>query len=106
MILCKLRSIAECCPRTTPSSGARNPGMSDKKIVTDSGIPIEPVYSQPDEPIELAPAGEFPYTRGIHPGMYRSRRWTMRQYAGFSSAEDSNKRYRLLMSRCLLYTSP
>ncbi|CAN5829018.1 methylmalonyl-CoA mutase family protein [soil metagenome] len=69
-----------------------------QKIVTDSDIEIEPDYSQPDKPIEIAPPGEFPYTRGIHPGMYRSRRWTMRQYAGFSSAEESNKRYRLLMS--------
>ena len=43
--------------------------------------------------------GEYPFTRGIHPEMYRSRRWTMRQYAGFSSAEDSNHRYRLLLQR-------
>lgn len=75
--------------------------MSDDahKIVTDSDIVIEPVYDAPDEPIDLAAPGDFPYTRGIYPGMYRSRRWTMRQYAGFSSAEESNKRYRLLMSR-------
>jgi methylmalonyl-CoA mutase, N-terminal domain len=69
------------------------------EITTDSGITIEPVYDAPAEPIELAPPGEFPYTRGIHPSMYRSRRWTMRQYAGFSSAEDSNRRYRLLLAR-------
>jgi methylmalonyl-CoA mutase N-terminal domain/subunit len=75
--------------------------MSDEsqKIVTDSDITIEPVYDAPDAPPELAPPGEFPYTRGIHPDMYRSRRWTMRQYSGFSSAEESNARYRLLMSR-------
>ncbi len=69
------------------------------EITTDSGITIEPVYDTPEEPIELAPPGEYPYTRGIHPTMYRSRRWTMRQYAGFSSAEDSNRRYRLLLER-------
>ncbi len=71
----------------------------DAKIVPDSDIVIGPIYDAPDATSELAPPGEFPYTRGIHPGMYRSRRWTMRQYAGFSSAEESNKRYRLLMSQ-------
>jgi methylmalonyl-CoA mutase N-terminal domain/subunit len=70
-----------------------------KTIVTDSDITIEPVYSAPDEPVALEAPGEYPFTRGIHPTMYRSRRWTMRQYAGFSSAEDSNRRYRLLLAR-------
>lgn len=69
------------------------------EITTDSGIIIDPVYDAPEEPVMHAPPGEFPFTRGIHPSMYRSRRWTMRQYAGFSSAEESNKRYRLLLSR-------
>lgn len=73
---------------------------SDKKeIITDSGIEIEPVYTASENPTELAAPGEYPFTRGVHPGMYRSRRWTMRQYAGFSSAEDSNRRYRLLLDR-------
>jgi methylmalonyl-CoA mutase N-terminal domain/subunit len=71
----------------------------DRDIVTDSGITIEPVYSMWDGEGTLPEPGEFPYTRGIHPTMYRSRRWTMRQYAGFSSAEESNQRYRLLLSR-------
>ena len=71
----------------------------EPEITTDSGIELERVYDAPDTPVELAPPGEYPYTRGIHPGMYRSRRWTMRQYAGFSSAEESNKRYRLLLER-------
>ena len=43
--------------------------------------------------------GQYPFTRGIHPGMYRSRLWTMRQYAGFGSAEESNRRYRFLLSQ-------
>src|ERR1700689_4058889 len=43
--------------------------------------------------------GEFPYTRGIYPGMYRSRLWTMRQYAGFGTAEESNRRYQYLISQ-------
>lgn len=70
----------------------------EREIITDSGIEIEPVYTD-NGPIDHPAPGEYPYTRGIHPGMYRSRRWTMRQYAGFSSAEDSNRRYRLLLDR-------
>lgn len=70
----------------------------DREITTDSGIEIDPVYTE-EESFDLGNPGEYPYTRGIHKGMYRSRRWTMRQYAGFSSAEDSNRRYRLLLDR-------
>src|SRR6202521_1674642 len=47
----------------------------------------------------LPPPGKFPYPRGIYPAMYRSRLWTMRQYAGFGTAEESNKRYRYLLSQ-------
>ncbi|MBA2277763.1 MAG: methylmalonyl-CoA mutase [Chloroflexia bacterium] len=75
------------------------PVAANQQVTTDSGIEIEPVYHASDEPVPLADPGEYPYTRGIHPTMYRSRRWTMRQYAGFSSAEESNRRYRLLMRR-------
>jgi methylmalonyl-CoA mutase N-terminal domain/subunit len=73
--------------------------VSDQPIVTDSGIEIAPVYRAPASPPDLADPGQFPYVRGVYPTMYRGRRWTMRQYAGFSSAEDSNRRYRLLLSR-------
>src|SRR5215210_5980085 len=69
------------------------------RIVTDSGVEIAPVYRAPEQPPALPDPGEYPYTRGIYPTMYRGRRWTMRQYAGFSSAEESNRRYRLLMER-------
>ncbi|HEY7031116.1 MAG TPA: methylmalonyl-CoA mutase family protein [Thermomicrobiales bacterium] len=68
-------------------------------IVTDSGIEIEPVYRAPAVPIDLPDPGEYPYVRGIYPTMYRGRRWTMRQYAGFTSAEESNRRYKLLLAR-------
>jgi methylmalonyl-CoA mutase N-terminal domain/subunit len=71
----------------------------DNRIVTDSGIEIEPIYSAPAEPIELEAPGAYPYTRGIYPTMYRGRKWTMRQYAGFTTAEESNRRYRLLLER-------
>lgn len=71
--------------------------MSDKQFKTDSGIEIKEVYTEPVEMNELP--GEFPYTRGVHKSMYRSRLWTMRQYAGFSTAEESNKRYHYLLSQ-------
>ncbi|MCH8331460.1 MAG: methylmalonyl-CoA mutase, partial [Bacteroidetes bacterium] len=62
---------------------------------TDSGIPILPVY--PPYKKELEGPGQFPFTRGVHPSMYRGKLWTMRQYAGFSTAEESNKRYHYLL---------
>jgi methylmalonyl-CoA mutase N-terminal domain/subunit len=71
--------------------------VSDKKITTDSGINIEPLYTGPVTMNELP--GEFPFTRGVHPSMYRNKLWTMRQYAGFSTAEESNKRYHYLLSQ-------
>src|SRR5215211_3932750 len=73
--------------------------MSKDCIVTDSGIEIEPVYRAPERANDLPDPGEYPYLRGIYPTMYRGRRWTMRQYAGFTSAEESNRRYRHLLSR-------
>ncbi|MBA2519095.1 MAG: methylmalonyl-CoA mutase, partial [Chloroflexia bacterium] len=74
--------------------------MSDEApIVTDSGIEISPVCRAPATPRELPDPGQFPYVRGVYPTMYRGRKWTMRQYAGFSSAEESNRRYRLLLAR-------
>jgi methylmalonyl-CoA mutase N-terminal domain/subunit len=66
---------------------------------TDSGIEIEPVYAPPEgskETRELP--GEYPYTRGIYPRMHRERLWTMRQYAGFGSAEATNERFRYLLA--------
>ncbi len=74
--------------------------MSDAKPVrTDSGIEIPPVVRAPEVPVCLPDPGQFPYTRGVYPTMYRGRRWTMRQYAGFATAEESNRRYRLLLER-------
>src|SRR5438067_13380862 len=66
---------------------------------TDSGIEIKPVYAADDAPAELELPGEFPYTRGPYRDMYRGRPWTIRQYAGFASAEESNARYRYLLER-------
>ena len=67
---------------------------------TDSGIEIKPVYQASDRPnTEPELPGQFPYTRGIQPDMYRGKRWTMRQYAGFSTAEASNERYHYLLKQ-------
>ncbi|HVM68287.1 MAG TPA: methylmalonyl-CoA mutase family protein, partial [Gaiellaceae bacterium] len=67
---------------------------------TDSGIEVKPVYSAADvRADELEPPGEFPYTRGPYPTMYRGRPWTIRQYAGFASAEETNGRFRYLLDR-------
>jgi len=64
-----------------------------------SGIPLDPVYDASDAPPEAAAPGTFPFTRGIRSDMYRGRLWTMRQYAGFGTAAESNARYRYLLSQ-------
>src|SRR5437764_914240 len=66
---------------------------------TSSGVPIRSWYGPGDAPGAVAPPGEFPFTRGITPHGYRARLWTMRQYAGFGSARESNARYRYLLER-------
>jgi methylmalonyl-CoA mutase, N-terminal domain len=71
--------------------------MDEHKIFTDSEIEIKKLYCQP-VPMNEKP-GEFPFTRGVQADMYRGKLWTMRQYAGFSTAEESNKRYHYLLSQ-------
>jgi methylmalonyl-CoA mutase N-terminal domain/subunit len=66
---------------------------------TDSGIEIKPVYTAAAAERELELPGEYPYTRGPHRDMYRGRPWTIRQYAGFASAEETNTRFRYLLER-------
>ncbi len=76
-------------------------GPDDEHRFTDSGIDVKKLYDPsdvaPDLEERLGEPGGFPFTRGIHDGMYRDRLWTMRQYAGFSSPEDTNERYRYLI---------
>ncbi len=68
--------------------------------VNESGIPIQPAYDRIEgNPLELGEPGSFPYGRGIRKDMYRGRLWTMRQYAGFATAAESNARYRYLLDR-------
>jgi methylmalonyl-CoA mutase, N-terminal domain len=77
-------------------------GPDDPRRFTDSGIETKVVYDEQDiADLELeerlGKPGEYPFTRGIHPEMYRSRRWTMRQYAGYATARETNTRYRYLL---------
>ncbi|MEX2356272.1 MAG: methylmalonyl-CoA mutase family protein [Thermaerobacterales bacterium] len=79
-------------------------GEGRDSFTTGSGLPIEPVYTQADYGDDQTAAGlplpgEYPFTRGIYPTMYRGRLWTMRQYAGYGSAEESNRRYRYLLEQ-------
>src|SRR5690349_5726586 len=71
-----------------------------KPVFTDSGIEIRTLYTKENSAeINLEAPGEYPFTRGVQPDMYRGKLWTMRQYAGFSTAEESNKRYHYLLSQ-------
>ena len=76
--------------------------MNEDRRFTDSGIEIKPVYGPSDlqgfEPTrDLGRPGEPPFTRGIYPTMYRGRLWTMRQYAGMATADETNRRFRYLL---------
>ncbi|HUL37914.1 MAG TPA: methylmalonyl-CoA mutase family protein [Thermodesulfobacteriota bacterium] len=75
------------------------------KVILQSGIQVKPIYTQKDlaeigfDPEkDLAPPGEYPFTRGIHPGGYRSREWTTRQYTGFGTPKETNERFKLMIS--------
>jgi methylmalonyl-CoA mutase, N-terminal domain len=76
-------------------------GPDDPRRFTDSGIEVKPLYTADDVPEgldeRLGQPGEFPFTRGVHRDMYRKRLWTMRQYAGYASAKESNERYHYLL---------
>jgi methylmalonyl-CoA mutase, N-terminal domain len=76
-------------------------GPDDPRHFTDSGIEIDRLYTADDvaDGLEerLGEPGEYPFTRGIHPDMYRSRKWTMRQYAGYATAKETNERFRYLI---------
>ncbi len=76
-------------------------GERDALFSTISGERIEPLYTEEDLPAdtdaEIGLPGEFPYTRGVYPSMYRGRLWTLRQFAGFGTAEETNERFRYLL---------
>jgi methylmalonyl-CoA mutase, N-terminal domain len=77
---------------------------AERRFTTISGVPIEPVYSPEDlagldAARDLGAPGEFPYTRGIHRDMYRGKLWTMRQFSGFATPEETNRRYHYLLKQ-------
>jgi methylmalonyl-CoA mutase N-terminal domain/subunit len=84
---------------TADQSVAPVVGPDDPRRFTDSGIEVEPVYGPDELPadLDLGAPGEFPFTRGIHSEMYRKRPWTIRQYAGYATAKESNERYKYLL---------
>src|ERR1700683_455324 len=87
-----------------PEDTKKRAALTERKLASPSGLPMEAVVTQdsledwnPER--DLGYPGEFPFTRGVYPTMYRGRLWTTRQYAGFGSALESNHRYRYLLSR-------
>jgi len=88
----------EVYDKATQRFPERKPGFT-----TASGIPLPPLLTPSDSPgdylEQLGFPGEYPYTRGVQPTMYRGRLWTMRQYAGYATAEESNRRYRFLLEQ-------
>jgi methylmalonyl-CoA mutase, N-terminal domain len=91
----------ETRPQSAPPSQAEL--SADPKTHTESGLPIRPVYGPEalegfDPAQALGGPGEFPFTRGVYPTMYTGRPWTMRQYAGFGTAKESNERYKQLVA--------
>ncbi len=80
---------------------SKGPTAGTKPVTTLSGLPVQPVYGPEDVAgLNLAEApGEFPYTRGIHRDMYRGRLWTMRQFSGFATPEETNRRYQYLLEQ-------
>jgi methylmalonyl-CoA mutase N-terminal domain/subunit len=90
---------------TTLRSYLQSKGERDVEFSTVSSLPVERLYTREDLPADwdesknLGYPGEFPYTRGIHPTMYRGRQWTMRMFAGFGSAEQTNQRFKYLLDQ-------
>jgi methylmalonyl-CoA mutase N-terminal domain/subunit len=87
------------------SDKKNQPKMRSENFVTASNSPVEPLYDVGNLGTlesflnELGEPGKFPFTRGVHPSMFRSQFWTMRQYAGFATAEESNTRYKYLLEQ-------
>ena len=89
---------------TTRARAVSRSAERQERFTTTSGVEIQDLYTPADiagldEDRDLGRPGEYPYTRGVQPTMYRGRLWTMRQYAGFSTAEDTNRRFRYLLDQ-------
>jgi methylmalonyl-CoA mutase N-terminal domain/subunit len=99
----RIRALAEEWKATTLAAALSRLPERRREFETQSGIQVEPIYTPEDVPTDYASdlgfPGEYPFTRGAQPTMYRSRHWTMRQYAGFGTAEETNQRYRYLLGQ-------
>ncbi|MCD6290180.1 MAG: methylmalonyl-CoA mutase family protein [Anaerolineae bacterium] len=98
-----LSQIKEKWEQTTLKRALERAPERRQRFETSSGIPIERVYTPDDVDLDyvrdLGFPGQYPFTRGVQPTMYRGRLWTMRQYAGYATAEESNRRYRYLLEQ-------
>jgi methylmalonyl-CoA mutase, N-terminal domain len=93
-------TMATTHPPTTEAEWRAAYGLQaerDVPFTTLSGAPVKPLYTAADAPSDPGHPGVYPYTRGIYPSMYRGRLWTMRQFAGFGTAEETNERFHLLL---------
>ncbi|HEY6221058.1 MAG TPA: methylmalonyl-CoA mutase family protein, partial [Candidatus Eisenbacteria bacterium] len=102
----KAGTTSEKAPRTTapkPARPAAEEAAPARRFETLSGIPVKALYTETDLPAGADAAigrpGEYPYTRGLHPEMYRTRLWTMRQFAGFGTADNTNQRFHYLLAQ-------
>jgi methylmalonyl-CoA mutase N-terminal domain/subunit len=99
----RIRALAEEWKATTLAAALNRLPERRREFQTQSGIKVEPIYTPDDVHTDYAHdlgfPGEYPFTRGAQPTMYRSRYWTMRQYAGFGTAEETNERYRYLLDQ-------
>ena len=89
---------------TTLAPALKRAAERQDRFETSSGAEIDTVYTQEDLPDfdyirDLGFPGEYPFTRGVQPNMYRGRIWTIRQYSGFGTAEETNQRYRYLLEQ-------
>src|SRR5439155_27020766 len=108
----KAATTSEKAPRTSATKPARpaaeeparpaaeEPAAAARRFETLSGIPVKALYTEADLPAAaIGSPGQYPYTRGLHPEMYRTRLWTMRQFAGFGTAENTNQRFHYLLAQ-------
>ncbi len=96
--------MTRCSPRSAPVPGEHAPAIETMNPTTMSGIPIKQVYGPDDLGgidflDDIGHPGEFPFTRGMHPNMYRKKVWTMRQFAGFGTAHQTNQRFKYLLEK-------
>src|SRR5947209_15130793 len=97
----RVEAALERWAREVYGKAAQKPGaLRQQQFATTSGVPLEPLYVPRDTDYEekLGFPGQYPFTRGVQSTMYRGRLWTMRQYAGFGTAEDTNRRFRYLLA--------